>query len=86
MIRLATAHAKLRLDKKVMTKDIDVAVKLMHISIFNTDMEDDDEPAAKPEKTEAIKKAAASKKRVKFNGNDVEEDAEIEDDFKAPAA
>ena len=86
MIRLATAHAKLRLDKKVMTKDIDVAVKLMHISIFNSDMEDDDEPAGKPEKAEASRKAAASKKRVKFNGGDAEEDAEIEDDFKAPAA
>jgi DNA replication licensing factor MCM3 len=47
MIRLATAHAKLRLSKIVTTSDIDIAVKLIHLSIFNENMDDEDEPAAK---------------------------------------
>jgi DNA replication licensing factor MCM3 len=47
MIRLATAHAKLRMSKTVETTDIDVAVGLIHLSIFGVDMDaDDEEPAA----------------------------------------
>ena len=34
MIRLATAHAKLRFSKEVETSDIDVAVKMLNHSIF----------------------------------------------------
>lgn len=34
MIRLATAHAKLRFSKEVETTDIDVAVKMLNYSIF----------------------------------------------------
>jgi len=47
MIRLATAHSKLRLSKAVTTSDIDVAVNLIHLSIFGEamDAEADDEPA-----------------------------------------
>lgn len=41
MIRLATAHSKLRLSKVVATTDIDVAVNLIHLSIFGEEMADD---------------------------------------------
>jgi DNA replication licensing factor MCM3 len=41
MIRLATAHAKLRLSKSVATTDIDIAVSLVHLSIFGESMADD---------------------------------------------
>jgi len=34
MIRIATAHAKLRLSKQVETQDIDIAVQLLNTSIF----------------------------------------------------
>lgn len=48
LIRLATAHAKLRLSKQVETDDIDVAARLLHSSIFQEELEtikeeDDDE-------------------------------------------
>lgn len=41
MIRLATAHSKLRLSKTVATTDIDIAVNLIHLSIFGEEMADD---------------------------------------------
>lgn len=49
MIRLATAHSKLRLGKVITTNDIDIAVNLIHLSIFGEAMdgEADDEPAKK---------------------------------------
>lgn len=34
MIRLATAHAKLRFSKEVETSDIDVAIQMLNASIF----------------------------------------------------
>ena len=43
MIRLATAHSKLRLSKRVETTDIDVAVNLVHLSIFGEQMDEEDE-------------------------------------------
>ena len=43
MIRLATAHSKLRLSKAVATSDIDVAVNLIHLSIFGEEMAEDEE-------------------------------------------
>jgi len=39
LIRLASAHAKLRLSKQVDTDDIDVAARLLHSSIFQEDLE-----------------------------------------------
>lgn len=41
MIRLATAHSKLRLSKQVETHDIDIAVNLIHLSIFGREMDDE---------------------------------------------
>lgn len=38
MIRLATAHAKLRFSKEVETSDIDVAVSMLNYSIFQEGM------------------------------------------------
>lgn len=38
MIRLATAHAKLRLSKTVDTSDIDVAVSLLNTCIFQENL------------------------------------------------
>lgn len=43
MIRLATAHSKLRLSKVVETKDIDIAVNLIHLSIFGQSTDEDEE-------------------------------------------
>ncbi len=45
IIRLATAYSKLRMSKTVTPSDIDVAVNLIHLSIFGTEMVDDDEAA-----------------------------------------
>lgn len=88
MIRLATAHAKLRLAKTVTTADIDIAVKLIHLSIFNESMDEEEEQAtaaAKAPVPASKPKASANKKRVKFGEGQEDDDAEIEDDFKAPA-
>lgn len=40
VIRLATAHSKLRMSKVIETTDIDVAVNLVHLSIFGEDLEE----------------------------------------------
>lgn len=40
VIRLATAHSKLRMSKVIETTDIDIAVNLIHLSIFGEDLED----------------------------------------------
>ena len=45
MIRLSTAHAKLRLSKRVQTSDIDIAVDLVHLSIFGEAMDSKGEQA-----------------------------------------
>jgi DNA replication licensing factor MCM3 len=38
MIRLSTAHAKLRFSKEVETSDIDIAVNLLNTSIFQENL------------------------------------------------
>ena len=43
IIRLATAHAKLRMSKTIETSDIDVAVGLVHLSIFGVDLNEKEE-------------------------------------------
>jgi len=40
VIRLATAHSKLRMSKIIETTDIDIAVNLVHLSIFGEDLEE----------------------------------------------
>lgn len=100
MIRLATAHAKLRLSKNVMTSDIDVAVNLIHLSIFGDIMDSEDNdvqmqeegkpaPASKSRKQTDNKQPAQdnqnmNKKRVKFDRE--EEDFEADKDFKGTTA
>jgi len=41
LIRLATAHAKLRLATHVEVDDIDTALKLLNMTIFNEDHADE---------------------------------------------
>lgn len=72
IIRLATAFSKLRMSKIVTPSDIDVAVNLIHLSIFGTEMiedeeivvqeqeEEDNQIASKNQKTTA-RKASPSK-------------------------
>jgi DNA replication licensing factor MCM3 len=43
LIRLATAHSKLRMAKAVSTSDLDVAVNLIHLSIFGEIMDNEEE-------------------------------------------
>lgn len=104
MIRLATAHSKLRLSKHVGTSDIDVAVNLIHLSIFGEAMDacDDDEPVrkeataaapARPDQNIQSSRASrttrgrmegveqASKKRVKFQGGN-DDDNDLDEDFQ----
>ena len=50
MIRLATAHAKLRLSKQVEQSDIDVAAQLLNLSIFQ---ETSNEIKEEPEEDES---------------------------------
>ena len=89
LIRLATAHAKLRLMKEVKTDDLDIALALIHLSIFGEamDQEDDDDKGiaekSAPEATKASRRGEAerniiSKKRVKFG-----EDEDMDEDFNA---
>ena len=43
LIRLATAHSKLRLSKEVKTEDLDIALALIHLSIFGEAMDPDED-------------------------------------------
>lgn len=57
LIRLATAHSKMRLSKNVCTDDIDVAVNLINLSIFGEDIDkkDDDDDQEMEEEGENYK-------------------------------
>jgi len=69
LIRLATAHAKLRLSKQVEASDIDVSVSLLNNSIFQENVspikEEDDESDSENEmihvQTSRSKRAAANR-------------------------
>lgn len=62
LIRIATAHSKLKLNKSVTPNDIDVAVNLIHLSIFGMEMDgDDDDDQAMEDEAPANNKAAAQK-------------------------
>ena len=52
MIRLATAHAKLRLSSHVEITDIDLALKLLRMTIFRE--EEEDEVEEKPQSDEEM--------------------------------
>ena len=94
MIRLATAHSKLRLSKKVETSDIDIAVNLVHMSIFGAPMIEDEEEDLEEKNKKADNAASPAKDSRKKNAKmDVDEtvskkrvkfgkDGE-DDDFKA---
>ena len=97
LIRLATAHSKLRISKQVSTSDIDVAINLIHLSIFGEPMEDeesedddhmdlDSKPkAAASKKMEIDSKATNSRRKVKFDQQD-EDDEDFRGDQKGPAS
>ena len=95
MIRLATAHAKLRMSKQVTTSDIDVAVNLINLSIFGKETDDEEKEqrpkTKKPSQSQAQAPAgerAPKPDRRKARGafdDDVEED-EIEYKGDAPVA
>lgn len=64
MIRLATAHAKLRVAKTVTTADLDIACKLIYLSLFQQDMDaEEEEPAKKTAAAQPAGKASAGRKR-----------------------
>lgn len=89
LIRLATAHAKLRMEKSVRTDDLDIAFNLVYLSIFGTSMTDDQEASQKPASSKAKNSQAAdkaptsqaSKKKVSFN-KDADSDEEDEAEYK----
>ena len=94
MIRIATAHSKIRLSKAVTTKDIDIAMNLLHLSIFgchldeeeqDDDMVDDNTPL---QDRKNLDKNGHSKSRMEIDqGNDSRAKKNVkfdqEDDFKA---
>lgn len=81
MIRLATAHSKLRLSKQVTTTDIDIAVNMVHLSIFGETMEkeEEEEDDHKDLAMEPADKKTKSReaRKVKFD-----QEMDDEDDFK----
>lgn len=85
MIRLATAHAKLRMSRHVSPDDIDIALTLMNFCIFGEEMDIDDSdenegdeaPKKKQPKTKeskARKSEPAEAKRVKMNPDEAVSD------------
>jgi DNA replication licensing factor MCM3 len=66
MIRLATAHAKLRIAKTVTTPDLDIACKLIYMSLFQEDMDADEEE--QPKKSTAAAQPAAKASTGKKRG------------------
>jgi DNA replication licensing factor MCM3 len=66
LIRLATAHAKLRLSKQVETDDIDVAARLLHSSIFQEELETiKEEQESDEDEVLPIKTQGSRSRRVK---------------------
>ena len=54
LIRLATAHAKLRLATHVESSDMDLAGKLLNMTIFREPIEEEEEEAAEDQEMEAV--------------------------------
>ena len=93
MIRLATAHAKLRMKKEVSTGDLDIAFRLVYLSIFGKEMSDEetDSSQKKTSKSSAARESApagsqaASRKKVRFN-KDEESEEQDEVEYKGAQA
>lgn len=74
LIRLSTAHAKLRLSNTVTVDDMQTALKLLNFSIFTHDDNDVKEPAPTPEdlkeeEDEEYNRASKKGKSKETNGN-----------------
>jgi hypothetical protein len=75
-----------------MTSDLDIATNLVHLSLFNQSMDDDDVQPKKTEPAPAAHKAdiaqsksgrgagATGKKRVQFNNGLSDDEIDLEDD------
>lgn len=63
IIRLATAHAKMRFSKEVMDTDIDIAIQLLNHCIFGEEIEDEDAEGNKENKNSKNKKKAVVKEQ-----------------------
>jgi DNA replication licensing factor MCM3 len=72
IIRLATAHAKLKLAKTVTTADIDVAVKLICLSIFGEDFGDEEEEMQVDEEKKNTKQSTKKRTRQAKEDDEVE--------------
>ena len=64
IIRLATAHAKMRFSKEVKEEDIDIAIQLLNHCIFGEEIEEEED---EKEKKQASKKKAAGKENQQQN-------------------
>ena len=93
MIRLATAHAKLRFSKEVETTDIDIAVKLLNSTIFQETAvkeeveEDDEDEYENIDEEEVIKTNKSRSRKDRYaarNGGNVEDVVKNEDTGKSP--
>jgi DNA replication licensing factor MCM3 len=79
MIRVATAHAKLRLSKSVATTDIDIAVNLVHLSIFGEAMADDaveDDAMRNEDKPKVSAKNTKKRAAIPVEDDDIDLDDE----------
>lgn len=79
LIRLSTAHAKMRLSKTVDTSDVQTALMLLNNSIFNISVEDKDDDNENTEDVHRAQKAkgkSASKKPMMKKDDDMSDDDE----------
>ena len=62
IIRLATAHAKMRFSKEVRDVDIDIAIQLLNHCIFGEEIDEEDDDENKENKQQKSKKKIAAPK------------------------
>ena len=58
IIRLATAHAKLRMSKTIEKSDVNIAVNMIHLSIFGEELDSENDENNNNKKSPAQKKKA----------------------------
>lgn len=88
MVRLATAHARLMLRKKVTERDATIATELLQRAIGGEEAaknQRDDDRAAKRRKTEAREGGAAAQQQADAAGGDLDQ-ADAEDHLVLPEA